>query len=203
MASPTLGNSASFASISAPVFRQDRFTVERKRFTFAPRFYFRDSAGNTLAFLPKKPLGWKDEIRLFTDETLSMQLLSIKASKITEQGTAFEVTDSINRQNVGTLNRIGWSWAIESEWTMIDANGQEIGRILERSILLRRFLGMLFPRRYVFEMGGQQIGISTQRSIFLLPRMEGDFSSDSGHLLDRRLAIAAVVLLMTIDEALG
>lgn len=141
MASPTLGNSTNLAAIAAPIFQQDRFTVERRRiFSLMPQFRFRDSGGRTLAFLPRKPLGWKEEIRLFTDETLSLELLNIKVSKITDRGVTFEVTDSINRQKAGALQRSGWSWLIAAEWTIMDANGQEIGKILEQSTFLGCFL---------------------------------------------------------------
>jgi hypothetical protein len=203
LASPTLGSSANMAPISAPIFQQDRFTVERRRiFSFMLRFHFRDSGGHTLAFLPRKPLGWKEEIRLFTDETLSMELLSIKASKITDAGVTFQVTDSINRQKVGTLQRSGWSWLIAAEWTIMDANGQEIGKILEQSTFLGRFLGILFPRRYAFKVREQQVGIVTEKPKLLGYGMDADFSQDSARLLDRRLATAAIVLILAVEEAL-
>jgi hypothetical protein len=203
LASPTLGSSANFAPISAPIFQQERFTVERRRIlSFMPQFRFRDSGGSTLAFLPRKPLSWKEEIRLFTDETLSMELLSIKASKITDRGVAFEVTDSINRQKVGALQRSGWSWLIAAEWTIMDANGHEIGKILERSTFPGRFLRIMFPRWYAFEVREQQIGIVREKPMLLSPRMDADFAQDSARLLDRRLATAAIVLMLTVEEEL-
>lgn len=202
MASPTLGHSVSPVPISAPIFQQDRFTVERRRlFSFMPRYHFLDPDGNTLAFLPRKALGWKEEIRLFTDETLSMKLLSIKASKMTDRGVLFEVTDSVNRQKAGVLQRNGWSWLVATEWTFFDANNQEAGKILERSIFLGRILPLFFPRWHAFVIGGQQTGI-IRESRLLGRSMEADFSKDSARLLDRRLATAALVLMLAVEEAL-
>src|SRR5262249_47633616 len=101
MASPILGTGGASAPISAAIFQQDRFMARQRIFTFVPQFYFYDQNGNALAFLRKKVFTWKDEIRIFTDQTQSMELLYIKARKIIDWGTAFDVTDSINHQKVG------------------------------------------------------------------------------------------------------
>lgn len=166
-----------------------------------PRFYFCDSNGNTLAFLPRKAFGWKEEIRLFTDETLSLELLSIKASRITDKGVAFEVADSINHQKAGALQRSGWSWLVAAEWTIHDADNQQIGKILERSIFLGRIFPSLFPRSYVFEVQGQPVGRVREKPALIAPRMDADFSIDSGRMLDRRLATAAIVLMLAVEAA--
>src|SRR5947199_8031841 len=144
MASTGMGISARPApSIVAAAFQQDRFLARQKIWTFSPKFYFCDLDGNTLAFLRKKVFTLKDEIRIFTDETQSMELLHIKARKIIDWGTAFDVTDSINHQKVGVIKRQGWKSIIRTEWIIMDANEQEIGKIQEDSFFLamvRRFL---------------------------------------------------------------
>lgn len=202
MASPILGTAAASGTISAAIFQQDRFVARQKALTLTPQFYFQDSNGNTLAFLRKKPFSWKDDIRLFTDPTLSMELLNIKARKILDWGSAFDVTDSINSQRVGVLKRKGWKSMLRSEWTIMDATDQEIGRIQESSAFmafLRRFISNLLPQTYIFELHGQAVGTASQRLNFFVPRMVADFSNDPGRLFDRRLAVAAMVLLMSVE----
>lgn len=206
MASPVLGSPGKLAPISAPIFQHDRFTAHQRIFTFKPQFHFRDIGGSTLAFVQKKVFSWKDEIRIFTDETHSMELLTVKARKIIDWGAAFDVTDSINHQNAGTLKRRGWKSLVRSEWIIADPNGQEIGRIRENSTFLaflRRLLSNLLPQTYSFEVLGQQVGRARQKLNFFVPRMEADFSTDLQRLLDRRLAVAAVVLLMTMEGRQG
>lgn len=206
MVSPALGSSSKTAPISAPIFQQDRFTAHQKVFTLKPQFYFRDPGGNTLAFLRKEVFSWKDEIRVFTDQSQTMELLTIKARKIIDWGAAFEVTDSINRESVGTLKRRGWKSLLRSEWIIAGSNGQEVGTIRESSALrafLRRLLSNLLPQTYSFEVLGQQVGRARQKFNFFVPRMEADFSNDTQQLLDRRLATAAIVLLITIEGQQG
>jgi uncharacterized protein YxjI len=202
VASPVLDSSAKTAAINAPIFQEDRFTALQKIFSFTPQFRFCDPQGKTLAYLRKKVFSWKDQIRVFTDETHSLELLTINARKIIDWGSAFEVTDSLNHQRVGVLKRRGWRSFVRSEWLIFDAQEQQVGRIVEQSAfkaVMRRLLGDLLPQSYSFEIQGQQVGTARQRLNFLMPRMEADFSSDSGRLLDRRLATAAVVLIMSIE----
>jgi hypothetical protein len=201
MASPYLGTATSPA-ISAAIFQQDRFLARQKLFTFAPKFCFLDSQGNTLAFLRKRVFTWKDEIRVFTDETQSMELLTIKARKIIDWGTAFDVTDSINRQKVGALKRRAWKSLVRKEWTILDVNDQEIGKIQEDSAFLatiRRYIINIIPQSYSFEIQGRLAGTARQNWNLFAPKMEVDFSMDPGRTLDRRLAAAAIVLLMAIE----
>lgn len=206
MASPTAATSATSAPISAAIFQQDRFTARQRIFTLTPQFFFCDLNGNTLAFLRKKVFTWKDEIRIFTDQTQSLELLYIKARKIIDWGTAFDVTDSINHQRVGALKRQAWKSLVRKEWTIMDASDQEIGRIQEDSMFLatvRRYLTNIIPQSYTFEVVGQQVGVASQNWNFFAPKMEVDFSGDPGRTLDRRLVAAAIVLLMAVEGRQG
>jgi hypothetical protein len=202
MATTGVGASAAKTTIIAAVFQQDTFMARQKIFSFAPKFFIHDPLGNTLAFMRKKVFTWKDEIRVFTDETQSMEILRIKARKIIDWGTAFDVSDSINHQKVGGLKRRGWKSVLRKEWTIMDANDQEIGTIKEDSLALaifRRFVTALLPQSYTFAIAGQEVGTAEQNWNLFAPRMNVDFIQDPDKCLDRRLAVAAVVLLMAVE----
>jgi hypothetical protein len=202
MASPITGTTATSIPINAAIFQQDHYMARQRIFTLVPQFHFYDLSGNTLAFLRKKFFTWKDEIRVFTDQTQSMELLYIKARKIIDWGTAFDVTDSINRLKVGALKRRGWQSLVRSEWTIMDGNDQEIGRIQEDSAFLgvvRRYLTYIIPQSYTFEVHGQRVGTARRNWNLFAPKMDVDFSADPGRMLDRRLVAAAIVLLMAVE----
>jgi hypothetical protein len=205
MATSSVGTAAAKPApgVLAPIFQQDSFFARQKIFTFLPKFYFYDGQGNTLAFLRKKVWTLKDEVRVYTDESQTMELLYIKARKIIDWGTAFDVTDSINHQKVGALKRKLWKSLIRKEWIIMDANDQEIGKIQEDSVFLatiRRYIINLIPQSYTFELGGQQIGIAKQNWNVFAPKMKVDFTGDPGRRFDRRLAAAAIVLLMAVER---
>jgi hypothetical protein len=202
MATPGVNAPGVQPAIAAAIFQQDSFVARKKIFSWAPCFYVQDQFGNALAFLRKKVFTWKDEIRVFTDETQSLELLRIKARKIIDWGAAFDVTDSINNQKVGVLKRQGWKSVLRKQWLIMDALDQEIGRIREDSAalaLVRRFVLALLPQSYTFELRGQAVGTAAQNWNFFAPRMSVDFTADPGKQLDRRLAVAAVVLLMAVE----
>ena len=202
MATPGVIVSGVQPAIAAAVFQQDSFIARQKIFSLAPCFYVHDELGNALAFLRKKIFTWKDEIRVFTDETQTLELLRIKARKIIDWGTAFDVTDSINNQKVGALKRRGWKSVLRKEWTIMDSFEQEIGSVREDSAMLafvRRFITALLPQTYIFEVGGQQVGTATQNWNVFAPKMYVDFTADPTRRLDRRLLVAAIVLLMAVE----
>ena len=189
-------------TVIAAVFQQDRYIARQKVWTFAPKFHIRDLNGNTLAFLRKKVFTLKDEIRVFTDEDQSMELLHIKARKVIDWGTAFDVTDSINRQRVGVIKRQGWKSIVRKEWTIMDVNEQEICTVKEDSLLmatLRRYVIAIIPQSFSFATGGRELGTARQNWNLFVPKMVVDFSGDPGRELDRRLVAAAVVLLMAVE----
>lgn len=189
-------------AIAAAIFQQDAFIARRKIFSLAPCFFVNDQAGNALAFLRKKVFTLKDQIRVFTDESQSLELLNIKARSIMDWGTAFDVTDSINHQKVGALKRRGWKSLVRKEWIVLDALDQEIGAIREDSLtlaLVRRFITNLIPQAYTFEIAGQHVGTAEQNWNLFAPKMYVDFTADPTKRLDRRLLVAAIVLLMAID----
>lgn len=91
---------------------------------------------------------------------------------------------------------------VRDEWVIMDANDTEIGRIQEDSTLLallRRFLTSLVPQDYAFAVRGRHIGSAKQNLNFFLPKMAVDLTGDPTRELDRRIALAAVVLLMAIE----
>jgi hypothetical protein len=112
------------------------------------------------------------------------------------------VTDSINRQKVGVIKRQGWKSIVRKEWTIMDANEQEICTVKEDSLLLatlRRYLINIIPQSYIFEAGGRQLGTAKQNWNLFVLKMMVDFSGDPAKQLDRRLVAAAVVLLMAVE----
>jgi hypothetical protein len=91
---------------------------------------------------------------------------------------------------------------LRDEWIIMDSSDAEVGRIQEDSTflaLLRRFITALIPQDYSFTLKGREIGSAKQNLNFFLPKMAVDLSGDLSREFDRRIAMAAVVLLMAIE----
>ena len=204
MAGTAIGVSPRLAAgINPTIFQQDFFVARRKIFSFAPKLYVWDQNGDTLAFVRQKFFTMRDDVRIFTDENQSFELLRIKGRNIIDFGAAFDVIDSLNGHKAGVLKRRGWKSLMRAEWIILDALDQEIGTIREDSAMLaaiRRLIFKFVPQNFTFEMGGQVVGTAQQNWNLFAPTMTVDFTTDPGKRLDRRLVVAAMTLLLTVEK---
>jgi hypothetical protein len=155
-------------------------------------------------FSEQKIFRLREDIRVFSDESKSQEVLSIKARQILDFSAAYDVIDTEMNQKVGVLRRRGLRSLLRDEWEVLDANDRLIGKLFEDSIglaLLRRFLlGSWLPQNYDILVGQTRVADLKQRFHLFRYELDLDFSMDISHLLDRRLGIAAGILLATIER---
>jgi hypothetical protein len=191
---------------SSAAFNHDRFQARSKVFDISPKFYFFDTQGRTIGFTKQKLFKLKEDIRLYADETMTQELLTIRARKILDWSSAYDVTDSTSKQKVGTLKRKGMKSILRDEWVVLDDAEREVGRIREDSTalaLIRRFLTNIIPQTFKFEVGGRTVGTAQQSWNPLVLKMAVDVSGDTERKLDRRLVAAAIILLLAIEGRQG
>ena len=185
-------------------FRMDRYIARRKVLSLlGPKFHIYDEEENLVCFVKQKAFKLKEDIRVYTDESMSSELLLIKARQIIDFGAAYDVVESRTSQKVGALKRRGWKSVFQDEWILMDSTDNEIGRIKEDSALLatiRRFLTNLIPQSYNYTVRDAVVGTVKQAFNPFVLKCRVDFSADpGGRMLDRRLALASVVLLLAIE----
>lgn len=190
-------------AVQSSAFAGTRYRIRQKLLTLVARkFYVEDESGGVVAFCKQKAFKLKEDIRLYTSEDMTTELLSIQARSIIDFSVAFDVVDSATGERVGALKRKGWKSILKDEWILMDAADQEIGKIKEDSALLatvRRFVTNLIPQKYAFVFGTHEIGMAKQNFNFFAPKLDLDFSADPMKMLDRRLGIAAGLLLMAVE----
>jgi len=186
-----------------PAFQYDKYLLKRQVFALAGKFRFYNPSGDLLLFSEQKMFKLKEDIRLYSDEAKSQELLQIKARHIIDFSAAYDVLDSATGQKIGAMRRKGFRSMVRDEWDVLDASDLVIGKLFEDNIsqaLLRRFLlGSFLPQNYDISMGEQRVGDLKQRFNLLRYELILDFSMDSIRLLDRRLGIAAGILLAAIE----
>jgi hypothetical protein len=144
----------------------------------------------------------KEDIRLYTGEDKQTEILTIKARNILDISATYDVYDPGTQQKVGALRRKGLKSVLRDEWLFLDNNDQEIGKIMEDSLLMamvRRLLTNLIPQSYQGEIGGAPVCTFKQNFNPFVLKVNLDFSIDQHNRLDRRLGIAAAVLLCAIE----
>jgi hypothetical protein len=190
-------------------FHYDQFNARAKVFDIAPKFYFYDPQGNVIAFLKQKLFKLKEDIRLYSDDSATQELLLIKARNYFDIATTYDVTDAGSGQRIGALKRKGLKSMLRDEWQFLDMNDTEVGLIQEDSTgkaIARRLLGdwgWLFPQTFNFVVDGQTVGTAKQNFNPFVRKLDIDVSGDMGKRLDRRLIAAATVLLLAIEGKQG
>jgi uncharacterized protein YxjI len=186
-----------------PAFQYDHYLLKRQVFALTGKFRFYNSSGDLLLFSEQKMFKLKEDIRLYSDETKLQELLQIKARQIIDFSAAYDVLDSATGQKIGAMRRKGFRSMLRDEWEVMDASDNVTGKLFEDNIsqaLLRRFLlGSFLPQNYDLSMGDQRVGDLKQRFNPFRYELILDFSMDSIRLLDRRLGVAAGILLAAIE----
>jgi uncharacterized protein YxjI len=129
------------------------YTIRRKVFTFfGAKFHIYNAAGELIGFSKQKAFKLKEDIRVFTDESASNELMSIKARSIIDFSACYDVIDRKSQTSLGALRRKGLSSILRDSWEVLTASDTPVAKIEEDSMglaLLRRFaLGNLVPQRF-------------------------------------------------------
>lgn len=189
-------------------FRHERYLFRRKVLRiFGGEFGIHDPAGNLVLYSEQKSFKLKEDIRIYSDKSMSDELLTIKAKQILDIGATYDVVDPQSGAAVGALRRKGLkSIVARDEWVFLDPQGQEIGMIQEDRLflgLLRRLLiifALLFPQRYTVSIGGMAVAFFWQHFNPFILKYDFDLSHDYEKRLDPRLAISAGILLCAIGR---
>lgn len=184
-------------------FSHTRYMV-RKQFLklFGGTFRIYDPYGNLALFADMKAFKLREDIRLYSNEAKTEELLTIKARNILDISTTYDVFDPKTQQKVGALRRKGIKSIIKDEWIILDSLDQEAGYIREDSLLmalLRRFITNLIPQSYDGSIKSMPVFRFSQHFDPFVLKLDLDFSADINNLLDRRIGIAAAVLLCAIE----
>ena len=184
-------------------FEHSTYLVRRKILKiFGAAFHIYDPDGNVAFYSKLKAFKMKEDIRVYTGEDMQEEVLVIKARKILDISAAYDVVDPTNNEKVGVLKRKGIKSIMKDEWIFMDANDQEIGLIKEDSTffaLFRRFITSIIPQTFHGYIGDNLVCTFKQNFNPFVMKINLDFSPDTNNLLDRRLGIAAAVLLTAIE----
>jgi len=167
------------------------------------KFHIFDSDGQVILYSKMKAFKLREDIRLYSGEDMMDELLTIHARNIIDFSAIYDVFDTKSGQKVGALKRKGLKSIMKDEWIIINQNDMEIGFIKEDSLglaILRRFLTNLVPQKYNVEINGIKICEFKQNFNPFVAKLNLDFTLDKENVLDKRLGIAAGILLCAVDS---
>ncbi len=185
------------------VYNHSQYLIRKKILKmFGSVFHVYDPNNQVVMYAKLKAFKLKEDIRLFTGEDMQTELLSIKARKVLDFSATYDVVDSITNEKVGALRRKGLKSLIRDEWILVDTNDIDIGTIKEDGTalaLVRRFLTNLIPQKFHCEIGGANVCDFKQNFNPFVMKVAVDFSKNTAGILDKRLGLAAAILLCAIE----
>ncbi len=186
-----------------PAFQYDTYVLKRQFLAMTGKLRFYGPRDEIVLFVEQKMFRLREDIRVYSDESKSREVLVIKARTIIDFSAAYDVVDASDDVKVGTLRRKGFKSMLRDEWEVLDSTDRPVGSLFEDSMglaVLRRFLlGNLLPQNYDITLGDTRVADLRQRFNPFVYHMDIDFTMDPGGRLDRRLGIAAGTLLSIIE----
>lgn len=180
----------------------NQYVLKRQFLALGGKFRVYAPGEKLVLYVEQKLFKIREDIRVYSDESKSQEVLTIKARQIVDFSAAYDVVDSTSGQKVGAMRRKGLASILRDEWEVLDANDNVIGKLSEDSMLmalLRRFLSNLIPQNYDLLMGATRVAEFKQNFNPFTYALNIDFSADAAKQLDRRLGLAAGILLAAIE----
>ena len=194
------------SSTAAEIYQHDHFLAQRQVFKLlGAAFRLKTADGRLLAYSKQKAFKLHEDIRVYSDEAQTVELLHIRADRIIDFSAAYSVVDSHTGEHVGSLRRKGWSSMFRDSWELLDPQGNVRGRVVEDSswkALMRRTIeiaSVFLPQTFLIQIDGQTVATMQQNFLGIPPRYTVDLSHDIEGKLPRPLAVATVILLLAIE----
>lgn len=195
------------SALAVDRFGHPRYLIRRQVFRlFGEGFHVYDPLGHAVLFCRLKPFRLREDIRAWTDETERTEVLAIRARNVLDVAGVFDVLDPATGERLGALRRAALRSMIRDEWAILDRDDREIGRLQEDSLalaLVRRLLTNLVPQTFHARLGPATVCEYRQRFNPFVRKLEVDFAPDPGRTFDRRLGLAAGLLLTAIEGRQG
>ncbi|MFN0059885.1 MAG: hypothetical protein ACKVX7_15610 [Planctomycetota bacterium] len=182
---------------------QSEHLIRRKVFNFlGPVFHIYDSSGIVVLYCRQKVFKLKEDIRIYSDDTMREERLLIKARQIVDFSAAYDVVDSRSSKKLGALRRKGFRSLLRDSWEFLDAHDRPIAKLEEDSMTkatLRRFLSNLIPQTFHAKAGDKVL--VTYRQFFnpFVFKMVVRAAPDAEQVIDPNFALAAGILLAAIE----
>jgi uncharacterized protein YxjI len=162
--------------------------------------------GAPFAFVEQARFKFKEDIRFFTDDSKTEEMLRIKARQRFDPRARYDVT-APDGTKVGEIQKVFGKSLLRSTYEIHSPNGGEPVIVRERNLpvaLFRRLVGFVpylgdfadwlpIPYHFDFLRGDQVIGFHERKRWSLRDRYTIDMSGDPERTVDRRMILAIAV----------
>ncbi len=193
--------------------QHDRFILQQQLKLVVNQYEFSlpgpdDTPGEVFCFVRQKMFKFKEDVRFFTDDSMSHELMRIKARQRFDPTATYDVTEP-DGTVIGKFQKVFGMSLLRSSYTLFDATGREIATATEQNLfiaLFRRLIGFVpniggfanwlpIPYHFVFLRDGVVLGHHRRQLWKFRDTYTLDLTPDSTRSLDRRLVLAIAVAM--------
>ena len=182
------------------LFELDTYLIRRKVLKIFGGSFHTYDGDQVVAFTKQKAFKLKEDIRIYSDESMQTELLSIQARQVIDFAAAYDIVDVENGVKVGAARRKGFSSIVRDSWMLLDAQNQPIAQLQEDSTILalmRRLLSNLIPQRFNLRAQGETKPVVFRQHFNpFVYRLQVSIPRECG--LDRRLIFGIAALIAAI-----
>ena len=106
-----------------PALMHGQYLFRKKVFKlFGGAFHVYDADENVVLYSEQKAFKLREDFRIYCDEMMSEELLTIKTPQILDLGATYYITDGPTGEPVGAIRRKALKSILKDEWLILDTN---------------------------------------------------------------------------------
>ncbi len=165
--------------------------------------YTDDNEDVLIGYSKQKALKIKEDIRVFSDESESNQILNIKQRNYIDLYGKFDFTDPNTGESLGGIRRNMGKSFFRDSYSIFGPDDQVYGEIKEDSLMnamIRKyviFASLAFPQVFSMDVQGQSSIIFTQKINPIIQKLTIQIPAENQ--LDRRVILGAAMVIIAIE----
>jgi uncharacterized protein YxjI len=185
------------------IWTSGHYKIRKKVFAIANQYWIEDGRGVVLGYTKQKLIRLKEDIRIYSDESMIYELFRIHQEQYIDAWGTFAVIDTATNACLGKIRRRLMSDLSKDEYFLLDPTGQQVGRVVEElgRSLARKYLplGGLLPARVMVELYGRPISEIRQQFKVIGDEWDVDCSGFPP-AFDRRILLAGIIMMGMIER---
>ena len=186
----------------------------------APRIRVHDANGQELLYVQQKTLALKEDIRVFRDESRTVELYRIRADRWLDFSARYTITDSASGQTLGAIKHRGMRSIWKATYEFYDPNGtvthvmtednpwvKVLDAFVSDIAIIGMFTGYFLNPTYTVHQGAEREGTGVLHMVKKPAFFESNFSIDKlgdnlGSEEERRL-ILSILMAVQLERSRG
>ncbi|MBI4731353.1 MAG: hypothetical protein HY781_04375 [Chloroflexi bacterium] len=182
-----------------PAFAFSNYVIKTQGLSIGGKYCAYDPQNKPALYIEHKTR-WKapyNTYHVYADEKRKQEILLIQDGEHADFPDYYDVIDVASGEKVGGVG-VDWKHFFEDAWGIVNAQGMVIGRVREKSTgraILHGLTEGVVPQIINITVGDQPVAELRQKSVMIGHHLLVDFSMDASGSLDRRLGLAAAIVV--------